>query len=117
LDLVNYAWYNEGMPDIQTVKEKEIQHILNMIVTEIRKYVPKEYTILLFGSWAQSNASPTSDIDIAILGPHCIDSVVMARLRQDIDELPTLRKIDVVDIQAADEKFRERILKDTIVLN
>jgi len=115
--MVNYAWYNEGMPDIQTVKDKEIQHILDMIVSEIRKYVPKEYSILLFGSWAQADASPNSDIDIAIHGPQRIDSIVMARIRQNIEELPTLRKIDVVDVHTSDEQFRKNILRETIVLN
>lgn len=105
------------MPNIQIVKEKEIKYILDMITTAIRKHVPKEYSILLFGSWAQSDASPTSDIDIAIHGSQSIDAVVMAMIREDIEDLPTLRKIDIVDLHAADEKFRERILNEAKVID
>jgi predicted nucleotidyltransferase len=117
LDIVHQSWYNEGMHVIQTVTEKEIKPILEMIITTIRKHVTKKYSILLFGSWAQSVAIPASDIDIAINGPERIDSLVMARILQDIEDLPTLRKIDIVDVHAADKKFRERILNKAVVID
>ena len=115
--MVYQSWYNEGMPGIQTVTEKEIKHILEMIITAMRKHVPKEYSILLFGSWAQSVATPTSDIDIAIYGPERIDSVIMARIREDIEDIPTLRKIDIVDVNASDKNFRERIVNKAVVID
>lgn len=104
------------MPVIQTVKEKDIKDILDMITAAIRKHVPKEYRILLFGSWVRSGATPTSDIDIAIHGPAKVDSLVMARIRQDIEELPTLRKFDIVDVHSADKEFRKTILKEAMVI-
>lgn len=114
---MHQSWYNGGMPGIQTVTGKEIKHILEMIITAIRKHVPKEYSVLFFGSWAHSVATPASDIDIAIYGPERVDSVVMAMIREDVEGLPTLRKIDIVDVQSADEKFRERILKEAMVID
>jgi hypothetical protein len=34
----------------------------------------------------------------------------MLRIRSDISGIPTLRRIDVVDLQSVDEKFREEVL-------
>lgn len=112
-DIAVLQW---GMSVTQTIKEKEITPILDMIVAAVRKYVPKEYRILLFGSWAGSGATPTSDIDIAISGPEKVDFLIMARIRQDIEELATLRKLDIVDIHSVDEEFRKTILRDAVVI-
>jgi predicted nucleotidyltransferase len=44
-------------------------------------------------------AAPTSDIDIAIEGATVVDSTVMSEIHEEIDKLPTLGKIQIIDIQ------------------
>ena len=66
------------------------------------------YHILLFGSWAILQSLPTSDIDVGILGPGPLDDLVIARIREQIDGLPTLRKIEVVDLWSVEDRFREK---------
>ena len=97
------------MDTIAEIKEKEIKPLLRDVVRIVRKYVPGEpYHILLFGSWATLQSLPTSDIDVGILGPGPLDDLAMARIREQIDCLPTLRKIEVVDLWSVEERFREK---------
>ncbi len=97
------------MDTIAEMKEKEIKPLLREVVKIIRQHVPDgSYSILLFGSWATLESLPTSDIDVGILGRGLLDGVVMARIREQIDHLPTLRKIEVVDLWSVEDRFREK---------
>ena len=64
----------------------------------------------MFGSWTTLEAAPTSDIDIAIEGATVVDSTVMSEVHEEIDKLPTLRKIQIIDIQQVHDRFRDRVL-------
>lgn len=82
----------------------------------IRRYPPNEsYKILPFGSWATLEAAPTSDIDIAILGLTPVDPAIMSEIHEEVDELPTLRKIQVIDGVHVQERFRDRILHHDVM--
>ncbi len=88
-------------------REEIIQEALDII----RRHLPdKELKVFLFGSWAKGSAEPTSDIDIAILGPQPIDDLLLLRIREEINGIPTLRRIDVVDLNNTDERFRDDVL-------
>jgi predicted nucleotidyltransferase len=56
----------------------------------------------------ENTAYPESDIDIGILGPEKIDDFLMLRIRSDISGIPTLRRIDVVDLQSVDENLEKK---------
>ena len=89
----------------------EREEILREILKIIRRYLPeKDFKIFLFGSWAKESAEPTSDIDIGILGKESVEGLVLIRIKCEIEAIPTLRKIDVVDLKAVDDKFREGVL-------
>ncbi len=92
---------------IAEIKEKEIKPLLREVVRIVRQYMPEEsYRILLFGSWKTLESLPTSDIDVGILGPGPVDELVMARIREEVDRLLTLRKIEVVDLWSVEDRFR-----------
>lgn len=69
----------------------QIEQILDEIKRLGEAYGAKE--ILLFGSHAKGTAAERSDIDIAVSGTECFDE-----LEEAIDELPTLRSFDVVNL-------------------
>lgn len=48
----------------------------------------------LFGSFATDTAAPTSDIDFVVYG---CDNIL--RLEQDLEEIETLRKIDIFEYE------------------
>jgi predicted nucleotidyltransferase len=68
------------------------------VVSIIRRYFPRdELGIVLFGSWAPGEAQEASDIDIGLLGPDTIDDMLLLRIEDDIANIPTLRRMDVVE--------------------
>lgn len=102
---------------IEEMKDRDIRPILKHIVQVIRRYLPDEsHRIFLFGSWATLEAAPTSDVDIAIAGPTAIDPALMSTIHEEVDKLPTLRKIQVIDVQQVDDRFRDHILTQGQVL-
>lgn len=58
----------------------------------------------LFGSFATGTATPMSDIDFVVYG--CKD---LAKLEEQLEEIDTLRKIDIFDYQSI---HNELLLED-----
>ena len=54
----------------------------------------------LFGSFVTGTATPTSDIDFVVYG--CQD---ILKLEEDLEEIDTLRKIDIFDYDSIKNKF------------
>lgn len=54
----------------------------------------------LFESFATGTATPTSDIDFVVYG--CQD---ILKLEEDLEEIDTLRKIDIFDYDSIKNKF------------
>lgn len=54
----------------------------------------------LFGSFATGTATPTSDIDFVVYG--CQD---ILKLEEDLEEIDTLRKIDIFDYDSIKNKY------------
>ncbi len=85
--------------------------IIKEVVDIIRRRLPgAQFRIVLFGSWARGDAQENSDIDIALMGPEAVDDMLLWRIKQEIMGIPTLRRIDVVDLNQADENFRREVL-------
>lgn len=63
------------------------------------------YEIFIFGSEALGDATQQSDIDVGVRGPRPIGKAKLARIREELEKLPTLRMFDVVDFTAADPTF------------
>jgi len=85
--------------------------IIKQVVDLIRRRLPgAEFRVVLFGSWARGDAQETSDIDIGLMGPEAVDDMLLWRIKQEIMGIPTLRRIDVVDLNQADENFRREVL-------
>ena len=86
-------------------KEKNIMPVTVLVecVTEICKKNDVEH-LTLFGSFATGTATKTSDIDFVVYG--CKD---MIRLEDAMEEIETLRKIDLFDY---DSIHNEYLLED-----
>lgn len=93
------------------------EEIIAQIIESIRRRLPdKRFQIFLFGSWAKNTALPESDIDIGVLGPEKIDEFLMMRIRSDIAGIPTLRRVDIVDLKNVDERFKQEVLSHAKLL-
>ncbi|MGL4773432.1 MAG: nucleotidyltransferase domain-containing protein [Clostridium sp.] len=73
-------------------------NIINQIKEVLSKYDEVE-RVVIFGSRATGNYKSTSDIDIAIFS-NDISSVKLNLLRDDLDMLDIIYKIDVVHFNA-----------------
>ena len=84
------------------------------IIDEVQKIIESElsgdFEVFLFGSQAKGTAMATSDIDIGILGKTEVPFDKMVRILTAVEAIPTLRKIDVVDLNSVDEHFKTSAL-------
>jgi predicted nucleotidyltransferase len=78
----------------------------------IRHLNPNNYRMVIFGSEAAGTTLHGSDIDIGIIGNHKIPGRIVERIRQELEEIRTLRRFDVVDFSCMDENFRRAALKN-----
>ncbi|MCD8023517.1 MAG: nucleotidyltransferase domain-containing protein [Lachnospiraceae bacterium] len=78
-----------------------VEEILNQAECICRKHHVEH--LYLFGSWATGTATETSDIDIIVKG-----DVDILALQDEIDAIPTLRKIDIFEY----DKCRNPYLKE-----
>lgn len=70
--------------------------------------------IYLFGSWARGEATSLSDIDLAIEARVPLAPGTLARLRERLEESRVPYRIEVVDLNAVDPAFRQRVLAEGI---
>lgn len=66
-----------------------------------------QYEIFFFGSRVTDKGDERSDIDIGIEGTQPIPASIMVRIKEAINELPMLYRIDIVDFADTDENFRQ----------
>jgi predicted nucleotidyltransferase len=65
--------------------------------------------VIWFGSWPRGRAHERSDVDIAIRCPAGVPRDRLRRVREAIDELPTLYSIDVLDLRDASPVLAEEV--------
>lgn len=88
--------------------------VLAKVVEIVRTCVGKPCRVYLFGSRATSMASPGSDFDILIDAGSKVAPNEWRRLLSEIESLPTLRSIDLVDRHDTDPEFLRTIESDLI---
>lgn len=70
----------------------------------------------IFGSRARGDFKPSSDIDLAVYGDDGFKFDDYARLLGQIDELPIIFKVDVVDVAGVDKPaLLESIQRDGVI--
>ncbi len=89
------------------------EEILADATNIIAKYLP-DARIFLFGSRAKGDARETSDFDIAVDAGSKISLGVIARIKDEIDELRTLKSIDIIDLNRVNPEFKTIIRKSGV---
>lgn len=69
------------------------------------------YRIFFFGSRVSGKGTDRSDIDIGIDGSEPIPPAAWAAIQEEIENIPTLYKIDILDFRHVAPKFREVALQ------
>jgi len=73
-------------------------------------------TVVLFGSRARRNHRERSDFDIGVIGDKPLLAKDFYRIGDFLESLPTLYRIDWVDLNRASEKLKENALENAAVL-
>ncbi len=83
--------------------------IIRSAVEIIRRRMPAKitYRIFLFGSRAVGRATERSDYDIGIEADEALPVGLILEMEEELDGLPDLHKIDVVDFHQVSEEFRQ----------
>lgn len=96
---------------VDAVREAE-----RMALDIVRAHLPdRAYRVCIFGSRARGKARERSDIDIGIEGPRAIPYETLATITDEIEEMPTLYSVDVVDFARVPKAFRT-VAKERIPL-
>lgn len=74
------------------------------------------YKVVLFGSRARRKHRERSDFDVGVVGDHPLPLKTYYRISDFLESLPTLYRIDWVDLNRAMDKLRENALKNSVVL-
>lgn len=90
----------------------EVKRAVARIITS-RLGARSGYRVFFFGSRVTGRAHERSDIDVGIEGPGEVPPRVLADIKEQINNLPTLYTVDVVDFVRASPGFR-RIAKEKI---
>ena len=98
---------------IAHIKPLSVDEILAEVAGIIARYLP-DARIFLFGSRAKGCAGETSDFDIAIDVGSKISLGVIARIKDEIDELRTLKSIDIIDLNRINPEFKTIIRKSGV---
>jgi nucleotidyltransferase substrate binding protein (TIGR01987 family) len=88
------------------------------LVTQVRELVLKHLRpdrIYLFGSRVTGEAKPESDYNFAFNAPDA-GFEILQKIRDELDELPTLHRIDIANIAGADSRFANRVRDTGLVL-
>lgn len=89
------------------VSKEEYQIILSIL----KEFVPN-CEIRVFGSRNTGKAKPSSDLDLAIVGPDRLDTLLMATLKEAFEESGLPFRVDVLDWHSLSEDFKKIIEKD-----
>jgi predicted nucleotidyltransferase len=79
--------------------------ILAEVAGIVKRHLPHA-RVFLFGSRARGDARETSDFDIAVDAGSKISLGMIARIKDEIDELRTLKSIDIIDLNRVNPAFK-----------
>ncbi len=94
------------------VLTRELEFVRKTVLEHLRGYRARVY---LFGSQATGKAYRFSDIDVAILPLQPLPVSLFSNIREALEESNVVRSVDIVNLEEADEAFRQRVLKEGIL--
>lgn len=84
------------------------QKLKEEILKIIGQYLDlQKYKIFFFGSRVKGSASERSDIDIGIEGPNEIPASIELKIKEELEKIPTLYKLELVDFKKVSDKFKK----------
>jgi hypothetical protein len=90
-------------------------HLLKLKKMVLSFLLEEPVKIVLFGSRARGDSTPSSDVDIGIESRENLDRRVLALLRECIENSCIPYKVDIVDLSETSPDFRAHVLGEAEV--
>ena len=88
------------------------------VLSIVGKYLDlSSYRVFFFGSRVKEDNFEKSDIDIGIEGSEKIPTKIKLSIEEEIEEIPTLYKFDIIDFKDVSENFKKEALKNVEYVN
>lgn len=88
-----------------------------LVINSIKRYIPFEhYRIFYFGSRVSGKGTSRSDLDVGIDAGANIPLDAIARIKGDLEQLPILQRIDLVDFSRVPEDFARNAQKGMVII-
>lgn len=93
-------------------QEEVLQELTRRVAQRLQG---RRYKLYLFGSRAQGHASPRSDYDLALWADPPLDLATLARLREELEEVNILQRVDLVELSWA-PGLKETVEREGVLL-
>lgn len=97
------------------MRSEEIESIIRWVIA--KHLNQDEVLVFVFGSRAGGSARPSSDYDIGIYKGGKVPWVVLAAIKDELEDYPISVDIELVDFATVSKDFRDVALKEVRVLN
>jgi len=97
------------------LSEKSVEREIQSILAQHRNGL-RGHRVLLFGSRARGVANNLADFDIGVDGDKPLDLATFFEIEAGINQMPTLYRVDWVDLNRVSPKLRENALIDGRIL-
>lgn len=100
------------------IEHYSLQKLKKEVITIMGRYIDlTNYKIFFFGSRVSGKGDDRSDIDVGIDGPLPISPEIKSKIEDEIENLPTLYKIEIVDFKRVPSKFRSVAMQNVEFIN
>lgn len=100
------------------LEHQSAEELKTAILAIVGKFLDlKRYRVFFFGSRVSGKSTETSDIDVGIEGSMPVPLDILSKIEEEIEELPTLYKIEIVDFGRVMPKFKEVAKQQIELLN
>lgn len=95
--------------ELEFYSAKDLKKEITKIVS---KYLDLNlFRVFFFGSRVRGDNFPRADIDLGIEGPEEIPAPIKLKIKEELESLPILYKIDLVDFKKVPERFKKEALR------
>ena len=89
---------------------------MKLVYNILRKHLPSNIRVWVFGSRAKQTAYNGSDLDLAVEGEEPIDYNILINLSIAFDDSDLPYTVDVIDLNAVSDRFKKIIDEQKILL-
>lgn len=92
------------------------KEVLEEVAERVARHLRgRRYRLWLFGSRVRGQASSRSDYDLALWADPPLDLATLARLREELEGLPLMQRVDLVELSWA-PGLKEAVEREGVLL-